>query len=367
MFYLLTKASKKIIIDSLRDIFVNHPVYEKVKIVSTHGMAEREQFAIVVKVSSGSHFNLAADNYVARLNSFVEVARILGYPGNAIEWVREDNQNLRDPDAPNTVRAKSYTKQQEIELLESFVEQGKLAIPGNYWIELVEENKFTVDPLYVYDKEILVDFAEGGESYFYTKQKPIFDASEYVTRVYHNDNLAKRNTDYSLDITNGIVYWLIPGGLNKGDIVTIDYRVVGEPYGSGLTTDNIIIPYDIEENHMNYKAIPGVVLAFGRRLIKGDKNVVIVRPYRRDVALEYGGKWNLSFNLTVYGLDPMQTEEIADLATMYLWAIKRTDLENERGLLIKTIDIGGLNEFVRDETSNHVTHSIDITLDVETD
>jgi hypothetical protein len=124
-------------------------------------------------------------------------------------------------------------------------------------------------------------------------------------------------------------------------VVTADYRY---PVAS-------IGPVSWAWNEANFTTLPGIVLAFGKRAKIGDKVAIVVYPDRVKVAEAFGGKFEVSFELDVIAMDPIQMEEIADFAVMSIWGVKKAALEFE-GIEVVDVSMGGEAEDVYDETAD---------------
>jgi hypothetical protein len=294
------------------------------------------------------------------------LARVKNKPSSCIEWVKEDDFPLKHPKEYGRIRPAEFTDDELKQFFNQLVADGKLARPGNYWITLVSSDGFIVNPFYIVKNEILVESAKGGEHEFHVIHYPIHDVNPKTTRVWLNDNVAVRNVHYSLDAANGIINWLVSGGLNKRDHLAVDYNYAGQIYGDGIDENGQPIPFKFAKNEINNKAIPGIILAFGDRIVENDQIVVVVERKRRDVAKLYGGRWTVSITLTVYAQDTIQTEEIADMVTMGLWAIKREYMLEKYGIIINSIDVGGIEEFTEDETAKELAYTAEITIECET-
>jgi len=146
-FHVIT-ATRRRVIDDLREVFARHPVYQKVEIQDKYAFDERPQYAIIVQNSSVGRVQLAADNFLGNMVSFVKLARVADSPGLFLEWVREDSLAIAD-------------------------NEGVMPTPpGFFFIELVDESNFVIDPLFAVTAEVLIEKAEGGETLFTLKKLP---------------------------------------------------------------------------------------------------------------------------------------------------------------------------------------------------
>lgn len=160
--------------------------------------------------------------------------------------------------------------------------------------------------------------------------------------------------DFSFDPETGEVTLYRP--IEQDTKITASYN-----YPSSSTG-----PFGIQYNTSNNKAIPGVVLAFGRRLSSGDKMAVVVHDSRIGVADEYGGKWNMNVDLSLITRDPMTREEISDLIMMYFWVLRKEPLTDE-GIEILDISMGGEDEEIYDSTGEDYYFNTSISMTMQTD
>lgn len=95
MYQNLLYAVKKRMLDEVELAFKDHPAFEvKVKVYNKFPYNERVQYGAILSNTSASQIRLSADNYMSELFSHVRLCRQETYPGLAIEWVRENLQNI---------------------------------------------------------------------------------------------------------------------------------------------------------------------------------------------------------------------------------------------------------------------------------
>lgn len=332
MYYYLTSAIKRRVILEMKEFFARHPIYEKVVpfIQNKFAFDERPQMGIVVKGSSANKVVLSGDNFMGNVESHVMLAYV-GAPTYPIEWVREDL---------NTVRENG----------------GRMPIaPGLYYIEIltVPENAqtpgtFAIDPLLTVTGEPLLRFQSGIEREAQLENVP----TQGTVRLWVNNRaMLVEGTDYTIDYRTGAVSFLTRFAPN--DLVVADYRYPVASLG----------PIEFQWNTSDFRTLPGVVMAFGKRAKVGDKVAIRVTADREHVALAYGGKFELSLDLDVLSQDTTATEELADLVLMCFWAEKKAFLEFE-GIEVVDINIGGEAEETYDETAelNYYTASLSLQL-----
>lgn len=332
MYYYLTSAIKRRVINELKGFFIRHPVYEKVVpwVQNKFAFDERPQMGIVVKGSSANKVALSGDNFIGNVQSHVMLAYV-GAPAYPIEWVREDLSTVQK-------------------------NGGRMpTAPGLYYIEIltVPENAqtpgtFAVDPLLTVTGEPVLRFQSGIEREAQLQNTP----TRGTVRLWVNNRvMLAEGTDYTLDYKTGGVTFL--SRFTPNETVTADYRYPAESLG----------PIEFHWNTSDFRTLPGVVLAFGKRARVGDKVAIRVTHDREDVAMAYGGKFELSLDLDVLSQDTTATEELADLVFMCFWAERKTFLEYE-GIEVVDINIGGEAEETYDETAelNYYTASLSLQL-----
>ena len=327
MYYFLTESVKRRVILELRWYWSYHPKYPDLpeNIQGKYSFKERPQYGIVIKTGSANRVDLSPDNYIGVVRSYVYLTRVSGYNGIAIEWVREDERAIAD----NRGRFPSEA--------------------GVYYIELTEDNEFYVDPMLdVRDEAVVMSSPTEGQL-----QRPFIPNSLVLYEMPAGYQLVE-GVNYTADPTTGSV--TLQRALSTGQFVSASYRYQGRSSG----------PWAIQENRSNNTAIPGCVLAFGRRNKKGDRMAVVVQPIRDAAALEYGGRWDLSVELNIIARDVYAQQEMADQSVIYLWGIARSRLSAE-GLEMTDCSMGGESEEVYDETGDDYYYTSTINLTVQTE
>lgn len=334
MYYRLLSALKRRLVVELQDSFSRHPVYEKIvdNIQNKYVFEERPNYGIVVSGSSANRVQLSADNFIGMVHSYVMLA-YLGKPAYMLEWVREDTQTIK-------------------------AEGGMPTLPGIYYLECAsaptnvnEEGEFFVDRLLSVSDEPVLLFESGIERHAQLQNVPV----KGMLRLWENKTyLLTEGRDYTVDYTSGEVRFLTRFYPNS--TVEADYFYAGPTTG----------PHKFKWNSADFVTIPGVVLAFGKRARKGDKVAVRVYEERVDTAKAYGGKFEVSFELTVISQDPIQMEEIADFTVMSLLGEKKDLLEYE-GIEILDISIGGETEEQYDETGDLFFYNASISVQLRAD
>lgn len=334
MYYYLLNAMKRRLVLELKDSFAQHPVYNKIvhQIENKYTFSERPQYGIVIKGASANKVALASDQFLGTLQSYVMLAYV-GAPTFPIEWVVEDAANLN-------------------------AHGGRMPLPpGIYYIEIIEAptdaqsvGKFMVDPLLTVNDEPVLRFLSGIETVGQLQQLPV----QGTLRLWQNRNYRLvEGKHYTVDYATGEVTFLEQ--FTPGTVVTADYRYAVQSIG----------PVDYQWNHSDFKTLPGVVLAFGKRGKTGDKVAVVVYEDRTPTANAYGGRFDLTFEMDVIARDPHQMEELADLTMMYLLYQKRPYLAAE-GIEVVDVSIGGEAEEVADETGDEFFYTASLSLQVQT-
>jgi hypothetical protein len=327
MYYFLTSALVNRIIKELRGFWGTNPKYPDIvtNIQGKYSFETRPQHGIVVKVGSANHVRLAADNFMGTIQSYVALSKVVGYQGVSCEWVREDSLALQG-------------------------NNGSFPSPaGVYYVEMTENDQFYVDPLLEVRNErvTMLSASEG-----VLQQTPYTNSLRLVE--VPSGRLLVLDTDYTLGTDGMTVYLVSP--LPSRFALSATYRYAGTTTG----------PWEAKP-YMGYnKAIPGVVMVFGHRGVKGDRFAVLVNPTREDAYLEYGGKWDLTVDIDIIARDPYAQRELADMSAMFLWAQLRNNIIDQ-GLDITDVSMGGEVEEVFDENADDYFYNSSISMTLQTD
>ena len=260
MFANLTEALKRRMIQELRAFWSKDPRYRDSLVDNIQGrysFKERPQQAIILKNASASPFQLSADHYQGTVISHCHLTKVYGQQGTSIEWVREDARAI----AAN---------------------QGVFPSPaGIYYIEVLNEEViyrgvkgehlvFYVDPLL----EVMDERAVQLEPRVYGLSADSFHAGSLQVYEMPGNLVLYEGVNYEADPATGRITLASP--LPPGSTLSCDYRHAGTSSG----------PYLLGENGSNNQAIPGVVLAFGRRAYAGDLMAVVVTRQREEAVKE---------------------------------------------------------------------------------
>lgn len=334
MFFRLTGALKRRFIGEIQRYWSYHPKFrDYLKVQGKFSFQERPQHSIIVKNSGGSPVRLSSDNYVGMVYSHCYLSKTRTKPGLAVEWVREDLGALR---ANNNI----FPSPQ-----------------GFYYIEIVEGSQggfaFYVDPLLQLEGETPSQVSFTNFQLSQTPLKNSLRVFEYPSGYQLiEDTDFTLDTDVSGDLTGGLT---LSKPLGSGRYIQVDYLYPVESRG----------PFPLREMHANNKAIPGVVLAFGRRVEAGDQMVVCVQKNRQPASLEYGGHWELGLEVDIMSRDIHSQEILADETALYLSTTLRSHLSSG-GIEILEVSLGGESEEIYDENGDDYFYNASISLSVRT-
>ena len=334
---------KRRFVEELRRFWQTHPKYREDLVPNIQGkfaFTERPQHGIIVKTQGGNRVDLSADNYLGVVESYCLLTRVKNKPGLSVEWVRED----------------SIAIQQNGGIFPSPA--------GFYYIDIVEEMNattgrdevvFYVDPLIIQAHEPVAIIDE-------TSAQLLRPSVPGTLRLYEQPSgfRLEEGVNYTLDtapdgqtLTGGITL-LTP--ITGGRWLQADYMYPGETTG----------PWPIREMHANNKAIPGVVLAFGRQVEPGDQLAVMVHAIRRPAYLEYAGKWEINLECDVISRDHYAQQEIVDRTVVYLWGVLRSRLSH-MGIEITDVQLGGESEEIYDENGDDYFYNATFSITAMTD
>jgi len=333
-FHLISSLKRRLILE-LQDSFSRHPVYEKIVpfIQSKFAFEERPQYGIVVKGSSANKVQVSPQNFLGTIESHVMLA-YYNEPAYLLEWVREDLNVVKESGVSMPIPAGVYY----IECLSA------PTAPG-------ECGEYIIDPLLTVTDEPVLQIQEGPVVLATLQNQPV----QGTLRLWINRNLLLvEGKDYTVDYEAQEVRFLT--GFFPGSLITGDYRYAAPSIG----------PIQWSWNTADWKTLPGVVLAFGKRGRSGDKQAVVIYSDRVETAQAYGGRFDASFDLDVISRDPIQMEEIADLVFMYLWGEKRSALSFE-GIELTDTSMGGEAEETYDEAAELFYYNYSMNVAIQSD
>ena len=340
MFANLTEALKRRMIQEIRYLWSKDPKYRDSLVPNIQGrfsFRERPQEAIILKSQSASPFQLSADHFQGTIIAYCFLTKVYGQNGTSIEWVRENGVAIRD----NNGVFPSLPGVYYIEVREEVI---------TYRGEQTERLVFYVDPLLdVVDETATMLGArlyETGVGSFHPGSLQVYEMPGNI--------LLYEGVNYTADATTGRITLAAP--LPPNTSMSVDYRYAGTSTG----------PFPLPENGANVEAIPGVVLAFGRRAYDGDIMAVVVTERREDVAKEFGGRWEMSMDMDIMARDVYAQGEITDRTLMYLYTEARERLSTE-GIEITSVSMGGEAEEIYDENGDDYFYTASLSLSVMTD
>ncbi len=309
----MTELLGRRLVEELQRYWADHAAFPDLQVQGKHGLRERPQRGIVVKIGGANPVITSADHYRGLVHSRVRLTYFAGKRGAFVEWVREDPSAIR-PGQPFP------------------------SPPGIYWLCLAYD-------LHHKQLVVLVDaFLDVRKETLKPKgpldllaSRPFVPRSMRI-RVQPYDYVLEES-EFTTDPARGVVTLKKP--LTRKESAVADYR-----YDAGERG-----PFPVSGNTPLTTAVPGVVVAIGRNLREGDVVGVVVEPFRRPTAMEYGGQWELSADIDVFARDVHDQREIADKTASYLWGVARSRLSSE-GIEISQVSIGADSEESYDDNAD---------------
>jgi len=320
------------IIQELRRFWSYDPRFKELvdNIQGKYSFRERPQSGIIVKTSGASNTRLTWDHYAGIQYSYCGPAKVGHYPGLSVEWIRENSVQIQN--------------------------NGGIfpSPPGIYFVEITASDmqrgihEFTVDPMLdIIEETLMMPEVDRG-----VLSRPFIPGTLQIYEL-PSGYLLIEGADFTADPETGEVFFAKP--IAKNVLYQADFRYQGPKVG----------PFQIRENRAHYEAIPGVILAFGRRVSQGDKVAVIITDRREPSAEEYHGKWEIPVELELWSRDIYDARYISDQTAMYLMFVLRERLSWE-GIEIMEANIGGEMEDVYDDNADDYIFGSSISLSVQT-
>jgi len=336
----LTEALKRRMIQEIRYYWSQDPQYRDSLVPNIQGkfsFRERPQQAIILKSQSASPYQMAADHYQGAVVSYCYLTRVYGQRGTSIEWVRENAVAIQANNGTFPSAAGVYYIEVRSEVIDvRGVPKEKLVFYVDPLLEIIDERALMLEPrLY----EVSAGSYHPGSLRVY----------EMPGSIPYYDNV-----NYTADPTTGRITLESP--LAPNTYLSVDYRYAGTSSG----------PFPLPENGAVVEAIPGVVLAFGRRAYDGDIMAVVIGDRRETVAKEYGGRWEMNIDFDIMARDVYAQGEITDRTLMYLYTDARDRLSTE-GIEITMVSMGGEAEEIYDDTGDDYFYTANISMTVMTD
>lgn len=334
----LTNSIVDIFIEELRSFWSTHPRYKDLvdNIQGKFVYKSRPQRGIVVKTSGGSNIRLQADNFQCTVCSYVTLAKTDRHPGVSLEWAREDSSAIgRNGGSLPTKPGVYYIT----------ITRSKLDSNGSP----IGSHEFVVTPNYEINNEAInmVDETHGFVG------RPYIGGSLRINEV-PSGYLMEPGRDYNEDAETGEIILAEP--LPRNSYLLSSYYYLGDDIG----------PFSIKQDTANYSALPGIVLAFGRRITPNDRMAVVVTGRREPSALEYGGRWELSVEIEMWARDVDDQREMTDMMMVWIPSVLRARL-CKYGIEIKDTSFGGESEEPYDNTADDYFYGSSMSMSIETD
>jgi len=339
VYFFLTSALNDLFIERIREFWSHHPRYQDLvgNIQGKYVFDERPQRGMVIKTSGGSNVRLTWDNYQGMKESYLYKARVGDHSGWSLEWVREDKRAVQDnggvfPSPPGVYR---------VSIVDSDLDAD--GVPTG-------RHQFQVDSVLDVTDEAVAIAPDRVTGFL---QNPYVPGTLRIFELPSNFELVE-GVNFTGDPETGQITLGDP--LPTGLYLSADYR-----YDGGTTG-----PFNIESERAHYEAIPGAILAFGRRITPGDQIAVVVTDRRENVAKEYGGRWDLSVEIDLWARDVDDQREMTDLMLAWLPSVLRDQVAMQ-GVWITSVDFGGETEEPYDDNSDDYFYGATISIQTQTD
>ena len=419
MYTVLTAAVENRVIDEVRRLCADDPMFRDMvdSVSDTFPYAEAAQRGVYVEDVSASHQALSPDNYVGTQLSHVYAAKVGVAPaagqgpadqprvtGHFVEWAREDptwylrrededvsSQVVEGGTSVFTVAHGDWVGPDGLPASTVFdvdvLVDGRRVVPravdparrgvtvwppprphsevrviysrrrrpvaALHYLRVTSDATLSVKPLYVVRKAVLADPYAGEASF----QLPDAGILPRTVRVHVAPPSAPLDygVHYSLDHGTGVLTVLLPEQVPRRRLL-VSYRregpqVDGVAWSPGTSTT---------------KLIPGALVAFGDHYEVGATAVVGLTEERLDVADVYGGRWDVSVNLTAYARSPQERQSLVDWLATCLQAVVKPRLDRD-GLAFSGLSLGGKGRFTYVEGSNDEYYTQGISFTVQTD
>lgn len=283
----LTNVSKKRLIDNIRRVLQKHPIYreDSQNVKNKYAFTERPRRGVIIDNTSGDLINLSADNYIGTISSFVMLTRDKKCPGIFIEWVTEN-----------------------LHFLEKFDKKRRIfpTEPGVYVFTITEvpdearniPGKYEIEPIITIPNEPLITFGSSTDLEAQLENENIYPNS---VRLWLDNRVPLiPNVDFEVNFETGAVKFLKTPPV--GGTIFADYRVHKPKVG----------PVCFYPETTDTDSIPGAIIAIGDKIEKGDSAAIVVSETRADTAKVYGGKFEMSFDITTFSRDAEDREKLTD-------------------------------------------------------
>ncbi len=334
MFSYLAEPLTQFFIKELREFWSTHPKYLDLVdgIQGKYSWEQSPSKGIVVKTSGSSHVRYSADNYKGIRYSYVTLFKPKGTRGTSIEWLKEDgvaiNKNNGFFPSP----------------------------PGYYFVKITDIDDYTAiltfsvtKYLDVSHEIILLNSNISGMLAHPPLQNTV------TLRVQPSDYELFEDINYVVNYTTGEIVFIQPLP-NSPSYVEASYR-----YSDGVEEG-----FKVQENCYHKNAIPGVLLAFGRRSFLNDIMVVVVTNIREPAYKVYGGRWTGSVEFDCFSKDEYEQREISSWTLHFMEAMLRP-AATAFGIEITEVSSSGETEEPYDDVADDIKYSESISVSVETE
>jgi hypothetical protein len=323
LYYQLTNASKRKIVELLKSFFVNHGRFNDVVIQTNYTVEERPKYSIIVRSSSASFSPQSLDNQIGTFTDSVSLANFEGIQGNSILWAISD-ENHKDNLAPS----------------------------GYYVVIIDDLTHFHIESYLIINSELLTKYEDNGIFYSNLLHTNVNVGSEIIYTTF-GPRLV-RGYHYTIDNTLGKITFLRDAS-SYGDL-KIYYEYIIAP-------SNLI---EFKEEESNNTAINGVTIAFSDDIKIGDQQVIIVDQDQKFAYNSYGGQWELQFELLITAQDQDYAERLTDLTAIEI--MRHIDELSDSGFSIqRDISFSGESAEEEDTNAGDYSYSNSITFSAKVD
>jgi len=357
MFFYGSGALNDRLIEETRLLWSYHPRFRDDLVENIQGkysFEQRPQRGIVIRTSSGSHRRLTWDNFQGHKTSYVVRAKTdATKPGLSIEFVRENSLAIQLNDgifpSPPGIYIIDITES-EVESVGGFREflpAGQFPTADQV---LTGFHRFVVSPkLSVINEGVEMVSPTVG----FLEQGGYIPDTLTLYELPSNWKLIE-GVNFTADSETGEITLTEP--LPQGLTLSADYRYEGVKTG----------PFDIATDLAHFQAIPGAVLAFGRRITPGDQLAVVVTDIREFGVMEYGGRVDINVDVDLWARDIDDQREMLDLMFIWYEGVLRGRLSTE-GIEIEEVSWGGETEEIYDQNAEDFFYGATVNLRVQTD
>jgi hypothetical protein len=334
MFQYLTEPLTQFFIRELREFWSTHPKYPGLveNIQGKYSWETEPNEGIIVKSSGSSHVRYSADNYKGIRYSYATLFKPKGTRGVSIEWLKEDALAIKNNNGyfPSP--------------------------PGFYFVKILSVDNlngiltFNVTRYYDITDEILaLDSLSNGTLLHVPLQNTV------SIRVMPSDYQLFENINYIVNYTTGEITFIQPLPPTPS-YVTVSYR-----YSGGVSD-----PYKVQEESYHKNAIPGVLMAFGRRSFVNDIMVIAVTKLREPAYKVYGGRWSGTIDLDCFSKDEYGQREITTWTMNFVEAMLRP-AATAFGIEITEVSGGDATEEPYDDNADDYKYSATVSVTVDTE